>query len=822
VTPPTRGNAPGVRAEFFVVAALFLALGALRINDLCLYTPDSARYVIWGNSIARGEGYLDDTQPENLRYVVHAPLYPALIAPAELIFPLGVAAVKALTLLWGLLALLLLYLWLHHLFGRIPAVTGAAMFAFNPGFLVYSTEPLSEAPFMAFLLLVLFLMWRRETTGGLTAASWWILIVTAALIGLLREVGVVVTGCVAARLWFTDRKKALTLSALAVLCLGGWYVRNTLLVGVPPGAPGGNASLVFQHFMTAPDAPVLAELAARVWSNASSYAGQLCGMAFYPLYGPQHTLLLDAPVEVPAALRWAVVFVFGAIIGYGVLRSVRSGRGGGLPAVTGAGLFLAAALYPVNDSRFIAPLLPLMIVFLIAGLPAAGRSAGRRAGPVLAAGALLLLPNLPALAGLVRLNSRYTASPGELRASPAGKENSPFYYTQPWGLLGAWMRGNLPADAALATPAKELALVAGGRKVLELDPGVPQSVFDRLLRTNGVSHLLAPVRWGDLRVYERLISGSRRCVFTEVHREGNLHLYGVDFVPFDRDRGARAAGPAPVDAAGRLRAAMEMIDDGEYRDATAMLDSAVRLAPMRPEIRYEQVVAAAIGGDSASARAAFGELIALPQVASYIFPARNHLLLAALAGEVAALPPGEERAMRTLDVSRRYWEMGFYDRAKTLLGSEMSGDSSFFVGHLWDFHYNFQTGDTSAARLALNVLDRIDSANSLVRNFHALMVLRRAVRTSSVPADRGALRLRMARIDADIELFDEAFDQAQAAAAEDSSSTAALLFQAGLYAKQGYPRRALFFYRQALRLTPDDAALRSTTDSLSLVAGNGG
>ena len=75
-----RDDAPPIRLEFLLVAALFAALGALRINDLFLYTRDGARYLIWGNSIARGEGFSDDTQPAPLRYVVHAPLYPALIA----------------------------------------------------------------------------------------------------------------------------------------------------------------------------------------------------------------------------------------------------------------------------------------------------------------------------------------------------------------------------------------------------------------------------------------------------------------------------------------------------------------------------------------------------------------------------------------------------------------------------------------------------------------------------------------------------------------------------------------------------------------------
>ena len=125
-----------------------------------------------------------------------------------------------------------------------------------------------------------------------------------------------------------------------------------------------------------------------------------------------------------------------------------------------------------------------------------------------------------------------------------------------YGTPSSW---DLPPDAVLATPAKELALIAGGRKVLELDPGLPQSVFDRLLRTNGVAYLLAPTRWGDVNVYESLMSASRRCDFTEVHAVGNLRLYQVRTAPFDRDRPPPDSGPPAAGAAGFLRSARERI-----------------------------------------------------------------------------------------------------------------------------------------------------------------------------------------------------------------------------------------------------------------------
>ncbi|MEP0823235.1 MAG: hypothetical protein HRF44_10345, partial [Ignavibacterium sp.] len=48
--------------------ALFLTAGFLRLNDRSLYS-DSTRYLIWGNSIASGNGFLDDTRPNPSRFV---------------------------------------------------------------------------------------------------------------------------------------------------------------------------------------------------------------------------------------------------------------------------------------------------------------------------------------------------------------------------------------------------------------------------------------------------------------------------------------------------------------------------------------------------------------------------------------------------------------------------------------------------------------------------------------------------------------------------------------------------------------------------------
>ena len=144
-------------AGLIFVCLVFLSLGILRINDLSLYTPDSVRYLIWGNSLAHGKGFVDATQPDPDRYVVHAPFVSVLLAPVELVLPLSIVAAKLWIVLFGVISLLVLFRWLERLWGRRAAFVGTCLFAFNPLTLIYSTEILSEIPFVACMLSVFFL-----------------------------------------------------------------------------------------------------------------------------------------------------------------------------------------------------------------------------------------------------------------------------------------------------------------------------------------------------------------------------------------------------------------------------------------------------------------------------------------------------------------------------------------------------------------------------------------------------------------------------------------------------------------------------------------
>src|SRR5260221_6878916 len=104
----------GREKSLVLIAGVFLIVCVLRLNDMSVYTPDSCRYVVVGNSLAHGRGWVDDTQPDPERFMINPPLYSLLIAPVEFFFPLSLIAVKIWTILWGLLSVILFHLFLRR------------------------------------------------------------------------------------------------------------------------------------------------------------------------------------------------------------------------------------------------------------------------------------------------------------------------------------------------------------------------------------------------------------------------------------------------------------------------------------------------------------------------------------------------------------------------------------------------------------------------------------------------------------------------------------------------------------------------------------
>ncbi len=817
-----RGN-----TGILILSILFLVAGALRLNRVSLYTPDSSNYLIWGNSLAHGKGFVDDTPPAVNRFVVNAPFYALLIAPVEALAPLSIPAVKLWTLCWGALALVLFHRYLLRYFSRNAALAGAACFAFNPAFLLFSTEMLSEAPFIAFLLAILLLLERFRPSDEASPRFWvmGLLVVLIATVGLLREVGIAIVAACALYFYSVKMfKRSAIVIVSAAIVLGAWYYRNQVWVGAVQGPQRGNLFLITQHFVTGPQASGWAELGTRILQSMYAYGAHLSEMVIYPGFSGQLTDLIAGPAGVFRAVR-ALVASAGILISLGALVVMIAGLVADLRRAPTAWLraifcllyLLIVLAYPIHDIRFLLPLTPLILLYLMNGVrwavelfrPAVLPRTRLLATAILAA--LMVIPNGLAVGELLRTNQQFVRSPEALRKNSRLISS---LYTCDWDTIHAWIEQHTGPSTVFASPMKELAVVSDGRKVVDLDPGTPVSAFETALRDYQVEYILAFVQ-GDLNVYEFPMGQTRRFWFEPVCDGGNIHLLRVHARNLESRIGGRAFSPPDSIASIRLmRAGREALLGGDYARAESILTDAYRRFPRHPSIVYETMTAALFSGDTTRARELYKALMALPQTLSYTslarlqFDAMNFMTTSRRSGMM------EERAVTRYKAASLYWKLGYYRRAAEVMDTLLAINSEYFYGLLWGLHFHLQNGDTAVAMRYLGRLGTIDSTNIVGKTFARILTLGDSLGAVSSDSARAAIHLALAHLYFQIDLKEEAIDEGERALACVRDLPEAHLFLAQVYERKGALRAAERLFRKALFSGPRNPALEAHLDSL--------
>lgn len=811
----------------FLFCAAFALLATLRLNELSLYNPDSTRYLIWGNSLAQGKGFIDATQPEADRYVIHAPLYALLIAPVEFFAPNSLIAVKIESILWGIASMVLLYFWLNGLLGSFPALMGVFIFACNPLFLLYSTEVLSEVPFVTLMLAVLILSDRVLHRAEHSKRTFFLLLLCLSLLALLREAGIALVGACAFT-FFVHRqpRRAAILVLGSGLLLGLWFLRNQIIVTPSEGSQAGNATLIFQHFATPGDAPIILELVQRGWLQGKEYFFQLGGMLFYPQFETQQISLVLEPSglfmffqSAFSGLKYLVATGGLILFAVGFYADFKKSSNAVLRCSFGISFLFVIFLYPVHDVRFLFPLLPLMIFYLLFGAKVLFRhkiSAPRQANYAIsfAAVTVLLLPNLTGMMEIILTNLEYRTSPVMFFQKLSKLRNYPPLFAQPWPLLAEWIKKHTPDDVVIASSAKDIATMIGGRKILELDPGVPLPEFERILRDYSVTYIIAPVRWEKITAYEFLTGESHRFSFETVCSVSNLRLLKL--------QSRFQAAPAPdsltevysdtMTAGGLLKYGRSNLITGRYDEARRVFSGALRLAPDQPDLLYQFAVACSFKGDTANAIQSFQSLLTLPQAGSFLYSTRKLIEAMQLHSGYASAPGAHE--IRTQEAAAIYWNLGYRKRASELMDASLMNNSQYFVGLLWGLHYSLQQGETSMARRYLQRLQRIDSANVVVEAFREILLINDTLALSGHSPARSELHLRTARLYRQIELNEEAIDEAERAVGEKRKNREAISFLVELFTIKKSPRARLFWLRNELELDPSNHLIRTKVDSL--------
>jgi tetratricopeptide (TPR) repeat protein/4-amino-4-deoxy-L-arabinose transferase-like glycosyltransferase len=807
------------RGFLFLILA-FLVIGALRLNDGSLYT-DSTRYVIWGTSIAQGKGFVDNTQPDPEYYVVNAPLLSVLLAPALLLFPYSVLAAKVWTLLWGVAFLIVFYAFLRRHFDNITSLGAVSVFAFNPLVLLLATEVMSEMAFLSFVMLCFLALEKLDSDSAPGSQNLIILLLITSSIVLLREVAVSLVGSLILYSLVTRRfKRALLIIAGSGILFGAWFYRNTVLFATPTTSQATNVSYIFQHFLTPQQAPLLQEISLRIASNVGNYSLHLAGMIFYPL--PE--MLIVEPTglflgyyKMMIVVKYIFPFIMVPFVLAGVWRDLRDRQ-----TSTARILFLFSYLaiilmYPVHDVRFLLPLVPFMLFYALLGgqwlrtlLPAGKQSLMRFLGFFTLA--LVVLPNLICIFELERTNIRYVSDPLGFfdHLQQAGLEKNMF--TKPWRILGRRIEQETPDGSVIAGALKEVSIFIGDRKLLELNNGVPVTTFEHYLRQYNVSYVMSTSSWDRFWSYEFQMGESRRFWFEQVQQVAGMKLYRVNstfLTPRDQWLPTKRAFIDTTTAIGLLRKGRGELLRGRYEAAIVSLSEAKRLAPAQALIPYHLLVALALSGRLTEASDELQDLYRYAQAGTYTTLAAKHIAAALALEQARSAANPMQKALAMTDLASFYWNLGYYNTSYSLMKDLLAENPGYFTALLWGWHYAMQRGDSSQAHVYLRQLQGIDPSNVVVQNFGIIEQTADSLRRESNPSQRARQRLTIARAYSDVDLPQEAIDEALRALGENPRTVAAWILQAEVLERLKAPRAARDAHRHALEIDSTNALARS-------------
>ncbi|MBI3586188.1 MAG: glycosyltransferase family 39 protein [Ignavibacteriales bacterium] len=799
------------------------------MNDMFMYTPDSSRYLIWAKSLAHVEGYKDTSVLEPAHYVVHAPFYSLMLAPIAGLFPNSVIAAKYFTLFLGGCMLMLFGVWASQRVGDTAAMVGMLFLAVHPLVLMFSTQILSDVAFGVCLILFFYLAERLVENDKDDQFLFWIFLCVVIAGIFLREVGL--TLMFSATLFFIMRKeykKALLVFVVPLVFYFLWYVRNEVLVVGLENPALRNSKVFVTRYFTAQGSSLLTEFLARIQSNADVYQRIIRRLVFMPEYLERAFAVVrqsDPPLAVMnAILRYAQypisLFSIGFFV-YGIVVSIKK-------SVTLLMLLFLLSyvalilLYPINDIRFLFPLLILMVYFMLIGLKHCtehyiSKMLSQRA--VMWSGAalviLLAIPNIVWCYSFTRTSVEYKQSPVAFYEKNKAYADSPELFTKPLSIVGKWLVDHSDSGTVIGTRWKEIDFWLQGRKQVEMHPLLTLDMFETMLRDYNVRYILSTVTRPGLNEFEALMAQSRRFRFETVYTVAAFEVLQVhpangnmsDFnIPDSLQFAASLPQLTPKQRGARylFLKGMHLLEEGKTQDAEEIFKTLRETVGSYGPIVLHQAVAKEFSMRLDEASKEYERFRSIPQVGAYLEHAWYHQELIGRLRKAESDPSPAVKAFLYHTVSVNYWDLGFRHQAEQILERSLQADSSFYPALMFGAYYALQNRDTLKAKMYSARLNRIDASHDLARGLAKIFVYFDSLKSQPAPLRRAEYHVQIAKTYVAMGLREIAIDELLRLKEENLQNKDCLRLLAELYEGKGRYYPAVQALRQLVVYAPDD------------------
>lgn len=402
------------RAESFIVAiitaAVLLTIYLLRLDVVVGQFKDDGWYVVLAKSLASGHGYNMINLPQHSGLYFYPPLFPLLLSVLYRFspeFPGNVFLLKSLSIL-SMLALAVFVFQFFHRQDRLPrslAYLLAFATAAAPSFVMLATSSvMSECLFASLLFATLLLVERcsrqeraHPYLGSVIPAA-----VLASACCLTRTIGVALVAAVVVHFLARRMFKALGVFVIAVaVCIAPWTLYKHFRTLESSGSTllaEGYSTQFWDRLASAGIKIPARDLPGRVWQISTVIVGDdiggLLAPSLYRFASESGEELTDMTAVIPGVSRNAIG-MYGATMGLavagqfisvcfsvllliGYLRSAKQGLDC-IELVFGFSLIMIV-IWPWNPIRFLVPLLPFLLYFLVLGMAAVYELIRRKAG----------------------------------------------------------------------------------------------------------------------------------------------------------------------------------------------------------------------------------------------------------------------------------------------------------------------------------------------------------------------------------------------------------------------------------------------------------
>lgn len=707
---------------FILILIIYLIISYLSLNNLNLYTPDSTRYYIWAQSISKFEGFKDKTLPEPKSYVIHAPLYSLLMTPVAVIFPNNLIALKLATILIACLGLFLFYNFLRNYLNQNIALYGIFILLINPLFFLLSGELLSDVPFLVLLfgILLYFQNLNKSNTSNKEIILF-SLMITAAV--LLREVGISIM--LSSFVYFLFRKKtnlSLTILIISLAFYLLWIYRNEFLVARFELPDLTNSKILTYHFFTSQDSTLLAEFIARIKHNLFTYFTKFIGLILYPIYETtQFNVVLrkEGIIEEVASLlnfiKIPLALISWTLIAIGFLKSKKFSDLKLFMNLFLIFYLLIILIYPINDIRFLLPILAILIFYFLNGISYTLDALKNRYNvhliklAYLILGSLILVPNLTVTSQFIYLSNRYMKDPIEFQKYLEEKKYPPSHFTKPLDLAGKWIKENSPESTVVISMWKDLACWIEPRKLIIAEFLLTPVEFENKIRDYDVEFLVSQTDRLGFNEFEVQISQTKRYDFSLATKIGKLNIYRINKVQertLDNNQN-------------RFQESISNLYDDKIIEAELTFDSLYNENPLNSKIIFYAGVAKSLLNKYSDAEKYFKILEGFPQVGIFLNEINLHRRINQLMKYANTYP--QQFANYKTRAAASYWTVGFEKYAYDLLDSVINSDSLFSPAYVFKLHFALKQNNISDAKNALYKLTQLDSANNLLTTYNNLI-----------------------------------------------------------------------------------------------------